>query len=861
MTILSISVVDRGPVIAPTGDHVPTAIAVAAPYGASGPRAAGTSLTSNLIVDNIAKTFTMVEYGLSFIAGQRVRATSIGTPGTWMEGVVQSFDGTDVTVLMDLKSGSGTHADWTIAVTGQPGTQGAQGPQGNPGTPGGPPGPVGPAGPTGPAGPPGPVGAASTVPGPQGATGPAGPTGPTGDPGPAGPQGIVEEAPSDGDVYGRVVTSGSPATAGWISVTDNFQPLDADLTAIAGLTSAADRFAYYTGAGTAALAILTPAARTVLDDLTTSDMRTTLGAQPVDAELTAIAGLTSAADAAPYFTGSGTAAVMTVTAAARTVLDDTTVGAMLTTLGGQPLDGELTAIAGLTSAADQVPYFTGSGTAALMTITAAARTVLDDTTVGAMLATLGGQPLDGELTAIAGLTSAADAAPYFTGSGTASVMTVTAAARTVLDDTTVGAMLTTLGGQPLDGDLTSLAAASATNAIYYRSAANTWSTVTVSTGLDFTAGVLTSTSSGGNVSNSGTPTTGQYAKWVTATTVQGVSTATVLSDIGAAPLASPTFTGDPQAPTPATTDNDTSIATTAFVKTALMTPPQGRLTLQSAVAVMITTQAAKTTIYYTPCVGNKLPIYDGTNMVMTTFSELSVATTDTTKSPAAIGVFKVNDWFVWNDAGTIRVGHGPDWTSDTTRSAGTALVLVNGIWLNNAAITNGPAASRGTYVGTTLSNGSSQLDWIFGASNTAGFLGLWNCYNRRRVGSLMREPADSWTYATAAWRAYNNNSLAGHKFVCGLAEDAFISRFHGIVSGTNGGAIGIGYDLTSAFSGTTAEANQATFCPLIAEFSTTALGVHTFLAIEYAATGSTVTFYGDAGDAYHQSGIYFDGWM
>ena len=35
--------------------------------------------------------------------------------------------------------------------------------------------------------------------------------------------------------------------------------------------------------------------------------------------------------------------------------------------------------------------------------------------------------------------------------------------------------------------------------------------------------------------------------------------------IGAAPLASPTFTGDPKAPTPSTADNDTSIATTAYV--------------------------------------------------------------------------------------------------------------------------------------------------------------------------------------------------------------------------------------------------------------------------------------------------------
>ena len=36
-----------------------------------------------------------------------------------------------------------------------------------------------------------------------------------------------------------------------------------------------------------------------------------------------------------------------------------------------------------------------------------------------------------------------------------------------------------------------------------------------------------------------------------------------------APLADPVFTGDPQAPTPATSDNDTSVATTAYVKANL----------------------------------------------------------------------------------------------------------------------------------------------------------------------------------------------------------------------------------------------------------------------------------------------------
>lgn len=76
--------------------------------------------------------------------------------------------------------------------------------------------------------------------------------------------------------------------------------------------------------------------------------------------------------------------------------------------------------------------------------------------------------LDAEISAFAGLTSAADTLPYYTGSGTATTTTFTATGRSLIDDASISAMQTTLevvGKQTIwipGGSLTATATAGAT---------------------------------------------------------------------------------------------------------------------------------------------------------------------------------------------------------------------------------------------------------------------------------------------------------------------------------------------------------------------------------------------------------------
>jgi hypothetical protein len=82
------------------------------------------------------------------------------------------------------------------------------------------------------------------------------------------------------------------------------------------------------------------------------------------------------------------------------------------------------------------------------------------------------------------------------GSGTIALTVPVAVANGGTGATTAPAALTALGGQPLDADLTAIAALTGTDTIYYRSAVSTWTAVAVGTGLSFTGGSLTNADRG-----------------------------------------------------------------------------------------------------------------------------------------------------------------------------------------------------------------------------------------------------------------------------------------------------------------------------------------------------------------------------
>ncbi len=225
---------------------------------------------------------------------------------------------------------------------------------------------------------------------------------------------------------------------------------------------------------------------------------------------------------------------------------------------------------------------------------------------------------------------------------------------------------------------------------------------------------------------------------------------------------------------------------TAPVMTMLQ--PQGRLTLTTLVPVLIATVATSANVLYTPYQGNQIPIWDGAQFKPQIFAELTnvLANAATGSAGPAAAIAASNyDLFVWSNAGVMTLTRGPLWTSDTARGTGagtTQLTMVNGVQTNTVAITNGPAAGYGTYVGTVRTDaGGATVSWSVGgaaAGGTPATINVWNMYNRVTVDcTVMDNTAGGWTYTTAVVRSANASVGNRVSFINGLLEDGIEASY------------------------------------------------------------------------------------
>lgn len=259
-----------------------------------------------------------------------------------------------------------------------------------------------------------------------------------------------------------------------------------------------------------------------------------------------------------------------------------------------------------------------------------------------------------------------------------------------------------------------------------------------------------------------------------------------------------------------------------------------RLTLLSGTPVPDSDQLAKTTLYLTPYQGATVGVYSGAKWVVLNTPEVAMPL-------AGLAAYTNYDVYAYLDNNAIKL-EAVAWTSATTRA--TALGM-----LDNILVKGGDPTRR--YVGTIrTTSAAGQCE----DSDKRRF--VWNFANRvpRRIKVI--ESANSWTNTTANFRPFNNSTLNRVEVVTGVAELPVTLHFIAFGSHSAGQSlyVGIGLDSISWPSNDLCVvAYSNTITPVEAMFNRVlSEGYHFLQLLETGA--STITWYGDYGTSFLQSG-------
>ena len=308
--------------------------------------------------------------------------------------------------------------------------------------------------------------------------------------------------------------------------------------------------------------------------------------------------------------------------------------------------------------------------------------------------------------------------------------------------------------------------------------------------------------------------------------------------------------------------------------------PQGRLTPTSATPVINADASGATAIYYTPYVGNLVPIYNGASFSLLTFAELTL----TLNNPGHLAT-SLYDVFAYSSSGSAAIATGPAWSSPlftgsgyvqagastiitagasaTPRGTGagtTQLSRINGVWVNTVSMTarNGASgsiaipANQGTYLGTIWTDSTAGAVTCHVSYGQARKFGVWNAYNREPIVLVGGDSTASWTYPTnAAYRAANATAANTVTTLCGLPEEWIEAVYQNQLNVQNGviAKVGIGPASATVLGGINGYANGAnagTAAVLTIQgryAQLPVLGLQSFTAIEFS-NGGTTTYTG-----------------
>lgn len=245
-------------------------------------------------------------------------------------------------------------------------------------------------------------------------------------------------------------------------------------------------------------------------------------------------------------------------------------------------------------------------------------------------------------------------------------------------------------------------------------------------------------------------------------------------------------------------------------------PPQGYLNLLGVAAggpiQGSTDVTAATTLYYTPYVGNQIPVWNGSSFTILAFPELQIVLSASAQSASTI-----YDVCVSNQNGTPVGVIGPAWSNSSggTSARGTGNgsaqltyengILVNAVQIisNNGATTYTVPALECTYVGSIFIDGTGGQVSNYRTYGQSRKWGVWNAYWRVPVCLLAGDSTATWNYGTNTFRPSNNNTANSLTVFSGLQQETYNLDFQqSYVGGTSGfTTLGIGWNSTTVPSG------------------------------------------------------------